>query len=163
MSSSYPAYASSLFPVFLIRGTFDVTSQTAHITASVSPHPTKFPSSTHTCRTRTRVEIAAATPMRHFSLTKLLAFSSFTSTADGLQQGHSAGANRKVQRLSEGLKAFNDSPDAGRRSVFKFAFGLPIVVSSAQGARALDMDSFVNSQVRMVLSHPFWSHNVPSP
>ena len=101
--------------------------------------------------------------MRHFSLMKLLTVSSFaTSSSDGLSTSHPSGnssrlASRGLQLKKTLLDAssseYNDYhvPSSRRQalhSMMGLSAGLAFVSTNPTDAAALDMDAFMNSQVR---------------
>jgi hypothetical protein len=99
--------------------------------------------------------------MRYSALTNILATSLATSPADSLHSSHSSQGTARVQKLRSAVmrapmstsspeSMSTDEPSSRRRALQSILFGGSVAFMAPVGARALDMEAFVNSQVRHV-------------
>jgi hypothetical protein len=87
--------------------------------------------------------------MRHFAFIPCLASSLVTNLpVESLQSLNSAGASTRVQKLRSAPGASVDEPSNRRSALLSIFGGAAATFMAPVGARALDMDAFVNSQVR---------------
>jgi hypothetical protein len=104
--------------------------------------------------------------MRYFALTNYLAASLATSPADSLHSLHSSQGTARVQKLRSAVmrapivessmstpspvstSTSTDEPSTRRRALQSILVGGSVAFMGPVGARALDMDAFMNSQVR---------------